>query len=276
MLRSPMRRAPAAALSAPASPRRLPPFTARGLTAALAAALALAALPAAVRAQEPGQSDPRLRARTSAIERELVEDNPSRAFRAARQGIDDLLTSGPVGVDHSAVARLLEYLSIAAAGRSLPDTAAWNWSLAQSFDPSLTGEDLSRWGEEGAFLAARPLRPPAQDGDVVPEADEPRREPLNLFSAPAGVETRLPDEENVPPPPYPPALRGSGIEGTVLLQVRIDRRGRTNDPLILESPHPLLALAAAEQVADWRYRPAEVAGDKVGVYYSVRIDFRAE
>ena len=80
----------------------------------------------------------------------------------------------------------------------------------------------------------------------------------------------------MPPPPYPPALRGSGIEGTVMLQVRIDRRGGTNDPVILESPHPILALAAADRVSEWRYRPAEVDGQKVDVYYSLRLDFRAE
>ena len=135
--------------------------------------------------------------------------------------------------------------------------------------------NLNLWGEEGAFLAARPARPPAQDGDVVREGDS-ARPPLNLFAAPAGVETRLPDEQDVPPPPYPPALRGSGIEGTVMLQVRIDRRGGTNDPVILESPHPILALAAADRVSEWRYRPAEVDGQKVDVYYSLRLDFRAE
>jgi hypothetical protein len=58
--------------------------------------------------------------------------------------------------------------------------------------------------------------------------------------------------------------------------VRIDRRGGTNDPVVLESPHPILSLAAAEAVSAWRYRPAAVDGDPVGVYYTVRIDFRAE
>lgn len=249
------------------------------LTAApgVALAIALVAWPAIARAQTSGRSgDPRLRTVTSSVERELRQDNHSRAFRSAEQGIQDVLEAGPADVDHAAIGRLLEYLAIAAAGRRQPDTASWNWSLAQSLDPALSDDDLSRWGEEGTFLSNRPLRAPAHDGDVIPEGALERRHPLNLFSAPDRVETRLPDEQNVPPPRYPPALRGSGIEGTVLLQVRIDRRGHTNDPLILESPHAILALAAAEAVREWRYRPAEVDGEKVGVYYSVRIDFRAE
>jgi outer membrane biosynthesis protein TonB len=46
--------------------------------------------------------------------------------------------------------------------------------------------------------------------------------------------------------------------------------------VVLESPHPILSLAAAEAVSAWRYRPAAVDGDTVGVYYTVRLDFRAE
>lgn len=280
MIRSLPRRASAAApvpASAPLARRRRGGSPATAPTALRAAVAAvLIAWPVVAPAQQAGRTDPRLRAVTSTVERELRENNHSRAFRSAEQGIEDLLKAGPVDVDHAAIGRLLQYLALAAAGRRLPDTAAWNWSLAQSFDPSLTAEDHRRWGEEGAFIAARPVRQPARDGDVVPEDASDRREPLNLFTAPDGVRTRLPDEQNVPPPRYPPALRGTGIEGTVMLQVRIDRRGRTNDPVILDSPHPILALAAAETVDDWRYRPAEVDGDKVGVYYSVRIDFRAE
>lgn len=276
MRRSLLHRVVAAAPPPLAHRRQRAPHATTPLALRAGVAAALIACPAIAPAQEARQADPRLRAVTSAVERELREDNHSRAFRYAEQGIDDLLQAGPVDVDDAAVGRLLQYLSLAAAGRRLPDTAAWNWSLAQSFDPSLTAEDHRRWGEEGDFLALRPQRQPARDGDVVPEGENDRREPLNLFTAPDGVKTRLPDEQNVPPPPYPPALRGSGIEGTVMLQVRIDRRGRTNDPVILDSPHPILALAAAETVDDWRYRPAEVNGDKVGVYYSVRIDFRAE
>ncbi len=273
MARSPHRRATAAAPPSPA-PRRT---AARSPAARAALLAALIAWPAIAPAQQaPAAADPRLSAVTSTVERELREDNHQRAYRAAEQGLDDLLQAGPAAVDDAAIGRLLQYLALAAAGRRLSEEAAWNWSLAQSFDPSLTAEQHGLWGEEGEFLAARPARPQAQDGDVVPDPDAAGRPPVNLFAAPAGVETRLPDEQDVPPPPYPPALRGSGIEGTVMLQVRIDRRGTTSDPVILESPHPLLALAAAQRVSEWRYRPAEVDGRKVDVYYSVRIDFRAE
>lgn len=273
MARSPQHPVPAAAPPPPAPHRT----AARSLAPMTVLVAILIAWPAIAPAQQaPGAADPRLRAVTSTVERELREDNHLRAYRTAEQGIDDLLQAGPAAVDHAAVGRLLQYLALAAAGRRLFDDAAWSWSLAQSFDPSLTAEQHGLWGEEGEFLAARPARPPARDGDVVPEAAAAGRPTVNLFAAPAGVETSLPDEQDVPPPPYPPALRGSGIEGTVMLQVRIDRRSRTNDPVILESPHPILALAAAQQVKEWRYRPAEVDGQKVDVYYSVRLDFRAE
>jgi len=242
---------------------------------AVAALAALLAPGAPLAAQEGAAADPRLSAMLRAIESELRDDRAARALRLARQGIEDLLRVGPAAADGPAVARLLFYQAVAAADRGLPETAAWSWSLAQSLDPALSGENLARWGAAGTFLAGRPARPPAQDGDVVPE-DDGGGEPVNLFAAPPGTTTRLPQDENTPAPRYPQALRGSGTGGSVLLQVRIDRRGRTHDPLVLESPHPLLALAAAEAVTDWRYRPAEVDRDAVGVYYTVRIDFRPE
>lgn len=240
---------------------------------ALAAVLAL---PAAAAAQEGVATDPRLLAVTRSLESELRDGRSARALRLARQALDDLVESGPAATDGGTIARLLYYQAVAAADRGLPDTAAWSWSLAQSFDPRLSREDLGRWGAAGTFLAARPARPPAPDGEVAPEDSGRPPRSINLFAAPAGVTTRPPQEVDAPPPRYPPVLRGSGIRGPVLLQVRIDRRGRTNDPILLESPHPLLALATAQTVADWRYRPAEVDGDAVGVYYRVRIDFRAE
>jgi TonB family protein len=270
-------RSTAAACAAPRAPARAG-RTAPPLRAALAAALAAAILaPAApAPAQERAPVDPRLGAVLRALESELRERHSARALRVARQGIENLLESGPATAEAPAIARLLYYQAVAAADRGLDDTASWSWSLAQSLDPELAGENLGRWGEAGTFLAARPARPPVQDGDVVPEGEQNRPGRLNLFTAPAAVTTRLPEEIDTPPPPYPPSLRGSGSGGTVLLQVRLDRRGGPNDPVVLESPHPILSLAAAEAVNAWRYRPAAVDGDAVGVYYTVRIDFRAE
>lgn len=249
------------------------------MTRALAAAALLAVLlpAAAVEAQDAAAGDARLTAVLAAIEAELRDDRAVRALRLTRQGIDDLLRTGPANAEAAAIARLLYYQAVAAADRGLPEDAGWSWSLAQSLDPTLGAENLGRWGSAGTFLAARPARPPARDGDVVGDAGENRQGgSLNLFAAPDGVTTRLPQEDATPAARYPPSLRGSGVGGAVLLQVRIDRRGRTHDPIVLESPHPLLALATAEAVDDWRYRPAEVDGETVGVYYTVRMDFRAE
>lgn len=249
----------------------------RAATIAALLVAALTALPSPLPAQEDtAELDPRFRAVLNAIERELRDDRDARALRLARQGIEDLLSTGPASVDGATVARLLYQQAVAAAGRGQDDTASWSWSLAQSLDPTLAAEDMRRWGEAGDFLAARPVRPRADDGDLAITGGRPYRGVINLFQAPPTVEIRLPDEQNTPDPDYPPALNGTGIRGSVLLQVRIDRRGRTGEPLVLDSPHPLLTLATAEAVANWRYRPAEVDGDEVEVYYTVRIDFRPQ
>lgn len=256
---------------------RMPGSKSRLALAAAVPALLTLAAGAAAQAQEQAAAtaDPRLLAVTRSLETDLRNGRSARALRLTRETLDELTRTGPATIDAPTLARLLYYQAVAAADRGLSDTAAWSWSLAQSLDAELSRENLGPWGEAGAFLAARLARPPETDGDVAPDDGRPRRS-VNLFDAPEGVTTRLPQEADAPPPRYPPALRGSGIRGTVLLQVRIDRQGRTNDPMVLESPHPLLALAAAQSVVEWRYRPAQLDGDEVAVYYRVRIDFRAE
>jgi len=107
--------------------------------------------------------------------------------------------------------------------------------------------------------------------------------PVALASAPAG------------PPPEPPAVRlSSGIdrpvklhhvvpvypdlarqarvEGIVVIECRIDTRGRVAEARVL-SGHPLLDGAALDAVRQWRYRPTLLNGQPISVIMTVTVRF---
>lgn len=65
-------------------------------------------------------------------------------------------------------------------------------------------------------------------------------------------------------PQYPPSLRGSGVEGTVVMRGRIAVDGYISDISVVQEAHPELAQAAIAAVRQWRFtetllncRPAE-------------------
>lgn len=254
-------------MSASTISNRLRPHL-RGAPVVLAAFLAvLLAAPPAGAQDEP--LDPRLRAAMSEIRRELDSGRYARAQRQVRQAIEELLENGPADDDPSAVGRLLFYEALAAAGRDLPDTTAWAWSTARTIDPSLADESLSRWRQVGDRLASLPLRPVGEDGDVI---DSDGGTSFNLFDPPEGTAVTLPRQKKIEELRFPPSLRGRGIRGPVIVQVILDRRGRPRDPLVRESPHPLLSYAAVEAVSEWRFEPATVDGDRTEVIYEIRFD----
>lgn len=59
-----------------------------------------------------------------------------------------------------------------------------------------------------------------------------------------------------PPPPYPRAAQRRHHQGTVILEVLVNRQGRVEELQVAESSgYPLLDRAAANAVADWRFEP---------------------
>jgi TonB family protein len=73
-------------------------------------------------------------------------------------------------------------------------------------------------------------------------------------------------------PEYPEDARQAHIQGTVILQVQIDKEGNVVT-LELVSGHPMLAPAAIEAVRQWKYRPYLLNGDAVQVETQVQVNF---
>ena len=74
---------------------------------------------------------------------------------------------------------------------------------------------------------------------------------------------------------YPEIAQEAGIEGTVVVQVFIDKRGRVKDTLILKGiPNTGLDEAAISAIRKTRFRPAKQRERPVGVWISIPVNFR--
>jgi len=76
-------------------------------------------------------------------------------------------------------------------------------------------------------------------------------------------------------PTYPEIAQEAGIEGVVIVQAFIDKKGRVKDTLILKGvPNTGLDEAAMEAIRKTRFRPAKQRERAVGVWISIPVNFK--
>ena len=76
-------------------------------------------------------------------------------------------------------------------------------------------------------------------------------------------------------PVYPEIAQEAGIEGTVVVQVFVDKKGRVQDTLILKGiPNTGLDESAVTAIKKTRFRPAKQRERAVGVWISIPVNFR--
>ena len=118
--------------------------------------------------------------------------------------------------------------------------------------------------EENESAGAVIEPPPSQDTSA------PRIEPPLRVRVSSGVSSGLLVKKVAPA--YPPDARAALIQGTVVLQARIDKQGSVAN-LILVSGDPMLAPAAIEAVKQWKYRPYLLNGEAVEVETTIQVNF---
>jgi TonB family protein len=101
-------------------------------------------------------------------------------------------------------------------------------------------------------------------------AQEPSQAPLEV--PPEVQRTYL---LNKVAPIYPPLARQARIQGTVILNVIINKSGDVGN-IRLFSGHPMLAPAAIAAVKQWKYRPCLVDGQPVEVETRIQVNFKLE
>jgi len=114
----------------------------------------------------------------------------------------------------------------------------------------------------------------ANDASFTPPADAtPRDEPNH--QAPLSPEEAAKNLIKQVPPEYPPIARAARIQGTVVLQVLIDKHGNVSQVGVV-SGHPMLQQAALEAVRQWVYKPYKIDGKAVPIYTTVNVTFALE
>jgi len=76
-------------------------------------------------------------------------------------------------------------------------------------------------------------------------------------------------------PKYPEIAKEAGIEGTVIVQAFVDKKGRVKETIILKGiPNTGLDEAAITAIRKTRFVPAKQRERAVGVWISIPVHFR--
>jgi TonB family protein len=115
-----------------------------------------------------------------------------------------------------------------------------------------------------------PVAPP----EVVYEEAACSKEELRIFEEKSRT---LPVGEVSPPRKLfgrpPEYARGVTKQGTVVVESIIDEEGCIQNLRLCKSVHPALDLATLDAVRRWVFRPAELDGKPVKVYYTLTVNF---
>lgn len=73
--------------------------------------------------------------------------------------------------------------------------------------------------------------------------------------------------------PLPPQARKAGIQGTVIVEVVVDREGCVRRPRILRGLPMGIDTAALSTIRSRAFKPARLNGRPVAVYYVLTVSF---
>lgn len=74
-------------------------------------------------------------------------------------------------------------------------------------------------------------------------------------------------------PVYPPALRDTGVQGTVLIEGQIGTDGRMKDMRVMSSPHPAFERSALDAVGEWEFTPTTLNDRVIETRINVSVSF---
>lgn len=129
--------------------------------------------------------------------------------------------------------------------------------------------------DAASFTDALAPSPPASIEPTtsgIPSSFPPLQRPM---LPPAPSRQAVPFYLKNPPPEYPAAARRRGYEGTVMIEVLVDREGGVKDlRLFSSSGYDMLDRAAMRAVRGWVFEPATQGQEKVEMWVRVPLTFR--
>jgi protein TonB len=121
---------------------------------------------------------------------------------------------------------------------------------AMAAEPVGQDEEGMSGGVEGGVPGGVPGGPAGGWGDVLPPLPPARREPVRV-----GGQIEQPRLLRRVDPIYPPIALSARLQGVVVLEALVDRRGCVEQVQVLRSANSLLDTAAMEAVKLWQYSP---------------------
>ena len=124
-------------------------------------------------------------------------------------------------------------------------------------------------GEDGSVLTSPGTGGIGWAGPVVDP--EPRNEIVRFN----GTMTR-PVQLSGRQPRYTELARRAGVQGTVILEAVIDKKGRVSNVRVLKGLPMGLDAEAMAAVQEWIFEPAQMDGRPVAVYYTLTVNFQIQ
>lgn len=120
-----------------------------------------------------------------------------------------------------------------------------------------------------------PMQPPQEETTAFDTAATGPAS--NQAAPPPAVEDAIPEYRRNPPISYPRRARRKGYEGTVLLEVLVNRNGKVADlRIIASSGYAILDRSAVKSVKSWSFKPAKKGNDTVDMWVQVPVRFKLE
>jgi periplasmic protein TonB len=122
-----------------------------------------------------------------------------------------------------------------------------------------------------------PMRPPQEKTETTAFDTAATGAASNQPALPSVLEAAQPEYSQNPPISYPKRARRRGYEGTVLLEVMVNRNGKVADLRILASSgYSILDRSAVNSVKTWSFIPAKKGDDTVDMWVKVPVRFKLE
>jgi TonB family protein len=169
---------------------------------------------------------------TSALLREKKFGEAQKRLESMKRDMLDRLGPGEAGARLFAIA--LGQLAVAQAGAGDTELAIWNWQAAQNLFPAVRDVDLSLYGEPGQLLKDNLL-------GAAPET-------CANFMKHEMVRKRF-------EPKYPKGAQAFGQEGLLIVQVRLDEKGRPRDPQVLNALAAPITYSVLDTLRRWEFTP---------------------
>jgi len=199
----------------------------------------------------------------------LAEGRYTAAKGVTSRFLDELGSQVAAGSE-KALGTVFAMHALAEAGSGEQRQAEFDWYLAQSLNPDLVVTSLDRYGVAGERLDA--FRFASGNSCRIPD---PRHEIYDLTDPglPLALRITPPEKVHTPPPVYSQAAREHHLEGATVIQVMIKTDGQVYAPCLQHWDSPIFAYETAKALKEWRFRPAQLDGVPVDVYYNLTVNF---